>query len=342
MRKSILPLALFSVILLLALTLWSLCMGNYPIPASRVFGILMGRHREMADAWTIVRDIRLPRILMALALGSSLAISGGAAQALFRNPLVSPMILGISAGAALGAALAIVFMKGSVLLLQLMAFAGGLAAVLLSIWLSGRSLFSRCRERERGSSLVTLILAGVAVGAFCQALTGIMKYLADAETELPAITFWMMGGFDGIRWKEAAGGLPVMVISSLVLWALSFRLDIISLGEWEARSLGTDPLILNWVIIILISLAVGAGVALCGVIGWVGLVVPHCVRMLVGPGHKRLIPMAGILGALFTLISDDIARTVSSGEVPVGIITALIGAPVFAVILAGRGNRSWK
>ncbi|PKK89137.1 MAG: iron ABC transporter permease [Candidatus Wallbacteria bacterium HGW-Wallbacteria-1] len=321
-----------------ALALFSLCTGNYPIPYERVMAILLGTHDGPSEAEVVVRDIRLPRVIMASVVGGSLAIAGGAAQALFRNPLVSPMILGISSGAALGASVAIVWMNGSVVLLQLMAFGGGLIAVLLSIWLSSGG-FSGSNS---GRSVITLILSGVAVGAFCQAATGLVKYAAESDTQLPAITFWMMGGFDGIRWKEVFTGVPVMMASSMLLWAMAFRLDVISLGEWEARSLGTDPGLIRILIVVLISMSVGAGVALCGVIGWVGLVIPHGVRILFGPGHRRLIPLAGLAGAIFTLASDDLARTVTAGEIPVGIITSFVGAPVFALILARRGTGSWK
>jgi iron complex transport system permease protein len=278
----------------------------------------------------VVLQVRGPRVLAALAVGAALASAGAAYQNLFKNPLVSPDILGVSAGCALGAGLAILFGL-SIVMIQGLAFAGGIAAVALVMavgnWVRGRD------------PILTLILTGVVVGSLFGAGIALVKYLADPYNQLPAITFWLLGSFAGALPKDLAVALPVMLAGIVPLVLLRWRIDLLALSEDEARSLGLDVAKLRVAVIACATLVTASAVAIAGVIGWVGLVIPHAARLLVGAGFARVLPLSLVLGAAFMLAVDTLCRTVSATEIPPGVATAFVGTPVFIVLLAATFRR---
>lgn len=317
---------------------WSLTVGNYPISLGdqwRFFlGLLAGRTPAAGEprlVATVLCDIRFPRLLAAVLVGAVLAASGTAFQAMFVNPLVSPGLLGVLAGSAFGAAVGM--LAGvSWTLVQGFAFAGGIVAVGLAVAMAGRG---------RGDKLLLLILGGVISSALFTALLAAVKYVADPNDQLPAITYWLMGGLsraDGATLRLAA---PVFCLGLGVLFAFAGRLDLLSLGDEEARSLGlaTGPARLALVAVATVLCALTVSIA--GLVGWVGLIIPHAGRMLVGPRHGRLLPATALLGGLYLLVVDDIARLSFGVEIPLGILTALIGIPFFPLVLK-NARRGWS
>lgn len=316
-----LVLALLAGALLLVL-LVSLGIGRYGISPARVGQILLALDGPDAIERHVVLTVRLPRVLTALAAGAGLALCGAALQGVFRNPLVGPHIIGVSTGAAFGGTLAIL-MSGSRGLLLLLAFLFGMLALLMVYALN--ALVAR-------RNMLVLVLAGVVVSGFFGALVSLAQYLADAEEKLPRIVFWLLGSFATADYDKLALMLGPLAPGAALLLLLRWRINILSLGEEEARALGlrTEPT--RWLVLALIGLIVSAQVAVSGVIGWIGLVIPHLARMLVGPDHRVLLPGAMLAGGLFMVLVDDVARTLSQSEIPLGILTALIGAPVFALV----------
>lgn len=285
-----------------------------------------------AQAETVIWNIRGPRVIAALLCGAALAVAGAAFQGLFRNPLVSPDILGASSGAALGAVLGIYFSLG-LLAIQLAAFAGGLVAV-GAVYLIG----SRIR---RGDPVLVLVLTGVVVGSLLGAGIGLVKYWADPYNQLPAMTFWLLGSLAGTSKPDLVPLLGPVLAGAAVLLALRWRMNAMSLPEDEARALGLATGPLRLAIVAAATLVTAASVAAAGIIGWVGLVVPHLARFLVGPDFSRLLPTAAILGGGYLLLIDTIARSAGAIETPLGILTAVIGTPVFIWLLASsRGGWS--
>jgi iron complex transport system permease protein len=327
------PLAL--AILAAALVL-ALCVGRIALPPTTVLAALaqgLGLVDGGVDAraMTIVWKIRMPRVLCAAAIGTALAMAGSAYQALFRNPLAAPDLLGVSAGAALGAVAAIVA-GFSVLLIQAFAFLGGLAAVTLVVLIAAAT---------RGHDpALTLVLAGVALGALLGAGVALLKVLADPYNQLPAITFWLLGSLTGATLADLRAALPPVAAALAVLWLLRWRINVLALGEEEARALGVAPGRLRLAVIAAATLATAAAVALAGIVGWVGLLVPHAARLLVGPDFRRLLPVAAAGGAAFLVLADTLARSLAAIEVPLGVVTAVAGAPVFLWLLS-RSARGW-
>lgn len=281
---------------------------------------------------TVIWNIRGPRVVAALLCGAALAVAGTAFQGLFRNPLVSPDILGASSGAALGAVIGIYFSLGTIGI-QLAAFAGGLVAV-GAVYAIGSTL-------RRGDPVLVLVLTGVVVGSLLGAGIGLVKYWADPYNQLPAMTFWLLGSLAGTAKGDLAPLLGPVLLGSAVLVALRWRMNAMSLPEEEARALGLNTGPLRLAIVAAATLVTAASVAAAGIIGWVGLVVPHLARFLVGPDFGRLVPTAAILGGGYLLIIDTLARTVGPVETPLGILTAVIGTPFFIWLLASaRGGWS--
>lgn len=312
----------------------SLSLGRYPISPGTVFKILGSHIFPLDPTWTeieesVVLQIRLPRVLLAMLVGAGLSIAGASFQGLFRNPLVGPGILGVSAGAGFGAALGILI-SGQVVVIQLLAFAFGILAV------AGAYMLSRLRT---GTSLLMLVLAGVIIGALFSALIGLVKYVADPEDQLPSIVYWLMGSMAGASYKDLVWGAPVILLGMAVLLLLRWRLNVLSLSEEEAQSLGINVQRLRWVVIVASTIITASAVSLCGMVGWVGLVIPHIGRMLVGPNHKVLLPAGVSVGAFSLLIIDDVARAATTAEIPLSILTAIIGAPFFAYLLRRTGGR---
>ena len=278
---------------------------------------------------TVVWRIRLPRVAAGLLVGMALAAAGAAYQGMFRNPLVSPDILGVSAGAGLGAAAAI-YLGLPIAAVQALAFLGGLLAVGAVLAVAGLV--------RRHDPVLVLVLAGVAVGALLGAGISLIKILADPTTQLPSITFWLLGGLNAVTPADLAATAPALLAGLVPLALLRWRVNLLSLPDEEALALGVSVARLRLVLVAAATLATAAAVSLTGIIGWVGLVVPHVARLLVGPQFSRLLPASLLLGGGFLVATDTLARTVASIELPLGILTALVGAPFFLVLLA-RGGR---
>lgn len=272
--------------------------------------------------------IRLPRVLTALLIGATLSAAGAAYQLMFRNPLVSPDILGVSTGAGLGASTAL-FLGLPMLLVQGLAFVGGLAAVCLVCLVATLV--------RRHDPVLVLVLAGVAVSALLGAGIALLKLLADPYTQLSSITFWLLGGLNAVVIDDLRTTAPLLVLGLLPLVLLRWRINLLGLGDEEARALGVAVAPLRWTLIAAATLCTAAAVSLAGIIGWVGLVVPHIARLLVGADFRRLLPASVLLGASFLLAADTLARTLAPVELPLGILTALVGVPCFLLVLA-RGT----
>ncbi len=311
-------------------------LGPYPITPGEALQALHDRLLGTVPAAgttldTVLFFVRLPRVGSALLIGAALAAAGASYQGLFRNPLVSPDILGVSAGAGLGAVLGI-FLSLPVAAIQLLAFLTGLATV-------GLVLLVAASVRGREPVLV-LVLAGVVVGALAGSIISLLKVLADPYDQLPAITFWLLGSLASIKLQDLAATMPVVLLGLAPLVLLRWRINVLSLGDEEARALGIDAARHRIVVIAAATLITASAVSISGVIGWVGLIMPHMARMLVGPNFDRLLPAAMILGAGYLLLVDTLARTIATIETPIGILTAFVGAPVFLWLLA-RGRHGW-
>ena len=319
-----------SVAVLVVLFVVSLGVGRSTIPPQTVVGILGQRFFGCAGAFdqgqvTIVLNIRLPRICAAMLVGSALAISGAAYQGLFKNPMVSPDILGASAGASFGAALALLVGAGSQVV-QLSAFALGFVAVIVT-YLSSRRV-------GRGANMtLLLVLCGLIVGTLFQAFVSIIKYTADPESKLPEITYWLMGSISKVTWADLKVFLVPYLLGVVPLLLLRWRLNTLAFGDVEAASLGVNVPALRAVLIVCSTLLTSAVVAIAGVVGWVGLIIPHLVRFVAGPDNRVVMPLALVFGAAFLVIVDTCCRTLMASEIPLGILTSIIGAPFFFLIL---------
>lgn len=327
--------ALLSLLLVLAAT-YSVTIGRYDIGMVDVWRILWDNVvPATAPAWTsvqadVVEVIRLPRILAALVIGAGLSISGAALQGLFRNPLIDPSLIGVTAGAGFGGTLAILLIGGGYPVVAA-AFAFGIGSLLVVKGLAS--------VKGRTSTLA-LVLAGVIMTAFFESAISIVKLLADPHQKLPAITYWLMGSIAATSYSDLALIALAILPPSVVIFLLRYQINILSLGEEKARALGSPIETVQWTIFAAVSVISAGVVATSGIIGWVGLVIPHVARTLVGPDHGRLLPVAALIGAIYLLLVDDIARTATVAELPIGIITALIGVPVFALILRRTQSRS--
>lgn len=322
-------------LLLLSLAVLSVGIGRVFIAPDRVLAILASRLLPVEPYWSssealIVLNVRLPRIAAAVMIGAALAAAGAAYQNLFRNPIVSPDILGVSAGAGFGASLAVMLNLGA-LGIQASAFATGLVAVALC--------FSIGQAINR-HSLIVLVLVGVVIAAFFQAMISVLKIVADPIDVLPVITFWLLGGLN----KITPGDLPLVAtvigLSLALLHALRWQVNVMSVGEEEARSLGVNVALIRLLLVLAATLMTAAAVSIAGIVGWVGLVVPHMARMLTGPSFERMFPVVVVAGALFVLMVDNVARAASAMEIPLGIVTSVIGAPLFIALLL-RARTAW-
>lgn len=326
------------VLLLIVALLTGLLAGKYPISMGQVWWTLQSRLWPDATSPllnptidTIIWDLRLPRMVAAVLVGSTLAAAGAAYQGMFRNPLVSPDILGVSAGAGLGAVSAI-YMGLSMLAVQALAFAGGLAAVAV--------VYTVAQGVRRHDPVLVLVLAGVALSAFLGACISLLKILADPYTDLPSITFWLLGGLNAVSYTELAYAVPLAVAGLLPLVLLRWRINLLSLSDEEASALGMDTATVRGWLIVAATLMTASAVSFTGVIGWVGLVIPHMARLLVGPGFSKLLPASLLLGGAFLLLTDTLARSMTDIELPLGILTAMVGAPFFLFMLAKGGQQS--
>jgi iron complex transport system permease protein len=311
--------------------------GRFPVSPGDLASVLWSRLTGSASqvpvaVETVVLQVRGPRVLAAVLVGAALSVAGAAFQGLFRNPLVSPDILGASAGAALGAVLGIYLSLG-IFGIQAAAFAGGLLAVTLVYTLGG--------AMRGGDPVLTLLLTGIVIGSLLGAGIGLMKYLADPYDQLPAMTFWLLGSLSGTGVADLLPLLGPVALGTVVLLALRWKMNVMSLPDEEARALGAPTMLLRVLIVAAATLVTSASVAAAGIVGWVGLVVPHLARFLVGPSFPRLLPTTALLGGGFLLFIDTLARTLAPIEIPLGVLTAVIGTPFFIWLLRGM-QRGWS
>jgi iron complex transport system permease protein len=337
MTRSATPGLLIALAVLVAGLLLAFTIGRYPVGLGDLLHVVMakltgGTPDVPAAVENVIWQVRGPRVLAAALVGAALAVAGTAFQGLFRNPLVSPDILGASSGAALGAVLGIYLSLG-VFAIQFFAFVGGLVAV-FAVYLIGSAVRSR-------DPILVLVLTGVVIGALLGSAVGLVKYLADPYNQLPAMTFWLLGSLAATGVADLVPLLGPVAIGTLVLFVLRWRLNVMSLPDEEARALGLPTGPLRIVIVAAATLVTSASVATAGIIGWVGLVVPHIARTLVGPDFARLIPAAALLGGGFLLLIDTLARTMAAIEIPLGILTALVGTPFFIWLLASV-SKTWS
>lgn len=328
---------MIGVLILLPIFLFflSFLLGRFPLsPVEVILTLLSPLNSDFIispSISSIVFNIRLPRIIAAMLVGASLAISGAAFQGIFKNPLVSPDILGVSAGSGFGACIGILLAGGN-WLIQLFAFIFGLISVSITYVIS---------KSYKSGGILVLVLCGVAISAFFNALISGAKFIADPTDKLPQIVYWLMGSLSSVNIDKLYIVILPMLIGIAILLLLRWKLNVLSMGDEEAQSLGLDPKKLRFILIIAGTLVTAASVSISGIIGWVGLVIPHISRMVVGPDHKLLLPASLSIGASFLLFIDTISRTFVSIEIPIGILTAIIGVPIFLYLLR-RGYSQWS
>lgn len=315
----------------LAVLLGSLLVGRYALSPGQLVHMLWTRISDGAADWPISDDkvvfaVRLPRVAAAALVGAALAVSGAAYQGMFRNPMVSPDILGASTGAGFGAAVAILLGAGY-FGISAAAFCCGLLAV-AAAWLVSRL--------SKADQAVALILAGMMISSLFSAGTSFVKLVADTQQQLPAITYWLMGSLSGTRMKDVTFALLPMALGAVPLLLLRWRVNLLTLSEEEARSMGVNTTALRLVVILCATVLTAASVSVSGMIGWVGLVIPHLSRKLVGSDCRRLLPAAMLLGAIFLLLVDNVSRNLLAVEIPIGILTAFIGAPFFIYLMTRK------
>lgn len=306
-----------------------ICAGRMPIPVSDVWNTLTafftGKTAQIQN-YSIIMNLRLPRILMAIVVGAGLSCAGNTFQSLFSNPLATPDILGVTSGTCVGAILAIL-LSCSILQTQLIALVFGLVSVGFTIKIAGKN---------KGGSVVYLVLAGVIASSLFNAIGSLLKYTADPQDKLPEITYWLMGSFTSAGYHKLLIGSPFILAGILVIYLLRWRLNILSLSEDEAKASGIDLKKTRMLFILAATVITASAVSMCGQVGWIGLLIPHCARMLVGSNNRYVVPVSISLGAGFMIIIDTLSRTLSVIELPLSVLTAIIGAPVFISLL----NRS--
>lgn len=313
----------------------SFMLGRYPVaPIDVVKTILSPVFPQLAvspELNSIVFTIRLPRIIAALLVGAALSLAGASFQGIFKNPLVSPDLLGVSMGAGFGAAIAILADAGNALI-QLSAFIFGIISVSITYGIS---------KAYKAGGILLLVLSGTAVSAFFNALISGTKFMADPYDKLPQITYWLMGSLSAVNFDKLTMIILPLLVGMIVILVLRWHLNVLAMGDEEAQSLGLDAGKLRLIIIVACTLVTSAAVSISGIIGWVGLVVPHMTRIIVGPDHKILLPASLSIGASFLLLIDNISRTFISIEIPIGILTAIVGVPLFLYLLR-RGYSEWN
>ena len=316
---------------LFAVSILCIGIGRYHLSPAQsmevLFKSLAGKGVETM-AWLVVINVRLPRILLALFVGAGLAVSGTSFQALFSNPLATPDTLGVATGASFGAVLALLI-SNNLLTVQLFALAMGLAALFLTC------IISKINGR---TSMIMVVLAGMVVSSLFEALVSFMKYGADLEEELPTITYWLMGSMSKASLTGIANGIPLIVVGIAILYLLRWRLNILSLNEDEAKSMGVNVKKLRLVVMAASTLVTASSVSMCGQMGWIGLLIPHGARMIYGSDNRKIVPVSICLGGAFMVIIDTAARAATAAEIPISILTALIGAPFFILLLRKTGG----
>ena len=325
------------VLLPILLAIVALTIGRYPVSFEDLWkalsGIFLGDNNLSATVQTVIFDVRIPRIIAAILIGMAYSVSGAAFQGTFRNPLVSPDILGVSAGAGFGATIAIINSWGS-LGIAISAFVFGLLAVWLTYFIGNLI-------KKSGDITLILVLGGILVGTIFSSLVSLIKSVADPYEKLPAITYWMMGSLSSVQMKDLYMVIPPMLVGIIPLLLLRWKLNLLTFGDEEAQSMGVNTQKLRLIVIICATLLTASSVSISGMIGWVGLVIPHFARAITGPNYRSLLPVSMAVGGSFLLIVDTIARTLLTMEIPLGILTSLIGAPFFIYLLS-HSRRGWK
>lgn len=326
----ILPI-LFSVFSLMVLALLSISLGRVSIPMKEIVGMISGKP-VAATTLRVITQLRLPRLLGAIAVGAALSVSGSVYQSIFQNPLVSPDLLGVSSGACAGAAIAIILGLSNYFITAF-SFVAGIISVAICVGISTLT--------KRKSNLI-LIFAGVIVGRFMDSMVGIMKYFADAESQLGDIVNWQLGTLSKVTQNNIGVMLPIILVCLLITILLRWRINLLSIGEKEAASLGVNVTFDRTILIILSTLLTATSVCFCGTISWVGLIIPHISRWLIGSDNRYSLPLSALLGSNFMVIADLIARAATDYELPLGVITGFCGAPIFALILIkkSKGNEA--
>jgi len=324
-KKKVIMIALITIVIIFL----SLFIGRFNIP---VLKFISGFHLNEMEK-SVFFNIRLPRVLLVMGVGAALSLAGASYQSTFRNPLVSPDILGVTAGASFGAALGMIISLQSFTMIYLFAFAFGVLAVLITYFIANLG---------KSNQIMMMVLSGIVVGSLFNSFISILKYVADPYEKLPGIVFWLMGGFNRTGWGELIFAAPFIIIGIIVLFVIRWYLNVMSMGEEEAISMGVNVKLIRTVMILSSTLMVAASVATVGQVSWIGLVVPHISRFIVGADHKYMIPASGLLGASTLLIMDNIARSLTGAEIPISIVTALLGAPFFAYLLISQKNSGWN
>ena len=335
-RKKV-PYSTVVLILFIALLLsiiLSFALGRYPVPPKELMGILLSKLFNIEPFWEetmelVLFNIRLPRILLACLVGCCLSAAGAAYQGVLQNPMAAPDILGASSGAAFGAALAILFNQASWTII-ISAFVFSLITIALVIFIG---------ERSRGKKVLGLILSGIMISSLFSAATSFIKLVADPANQLPAITYWLMGSLKAAKPGELLFAIFPMAAGLIPLLLLRWRINVLTLGDEEARTMGVNTEVLRNIVIVCATLITAASVSVSGMIGWVGLVIPHFARRMVGNNYNHLMPASMMLGAIFLLLVDDVSRNLLATEIPIGILTAFIGAPFFIYLITREGER---
>ena len=315
-------------VMLIILILVCMCVGKYSLTPAECINIIFGKIAGVEGSWDamdakLLMGVRLPRVMATVIVGAALALSGAVYQGIFKNPLVSPDFLGVSSGACIGVAVAILLSLSSALI-QVCAFIGGIAAVTLTVMIP---------KAMKSNSNIMLVLAGIIVSGAMSSILGFIKYIADPETQLAAITYWQLGSFAYVDTPALLSILPLSIIAAVVLIAMAWWINILSMGEQEAQSLGANVGVLRGICIICATILTAGAVCISGTIGWVGLVIPHFGRMLVGSDNRSLLPAACLIGGIFLLLVDTVTRIIGPAEMPISILTGIIGAPFYAWLL---------
>lgn len=332
-KKKLLTTYIILLLILIVLIVFAMCLGKYDVTPKDSLSILFRAitfREQIADEMTVnvVLKLRLPRILVSIFVGAALSISGACYQGVFKNPLVSPDFLGVSSGACIGAAIAILFSLSSAYISSF-AFIGGIIAV---------GITALIPTLIRNRSNIILVLSGIIVSSLMSSILGFIKYTADPYTQLASITYWTMGDFSYASLSDIFPMLLILIPPLVILLLMSWWIDVLSMGEEEARTLGTNIKIIRTLVIICSTLLTSGSICFAGTIGWVGLIVPHFSRMLVGSSNRKVLPISCILGALFMLIVDTLTRIIGVTEMPVSIMTGIVGAPFFIWLLFKRRN----
>ncbi|MGI5219493.1 FecCD family ABC transporter permease [Nocardia sp. CA-290969] len=321
---------------LVVVALAALAIGRYTVPPNEIVRILLGQFLPLAQTWypqeqTVILEVRLPRVLLSILLGAGLALTGAVMQAVFRNPLASAQVLGVSSGASFGGVLVLLAGFGGAALVG-GAFAGGVLALALVVAIA---------RAVPGAPLLMIILGGTVVGAMFQAMVSFITYIADPYSELPSIVFWLMGSLATASYTKVLTAAVPILLAGVVVLALRWRLNILAMGDEDATALGIEPRRMRTLLLVCVALITAGSVSVAGVIGWVGLVVPHLVRMLVGTDNRRVLPVSALLGAAYLTAIDTLSRSLTTAEIPIGILTAIIGAPFFVILLIRNRSRLW-